>query len=185
MGTAVVLYSLPSFVIAIFVQLLILWINSLGLPWPVTGWGSPWSYTWPDLQYKIFPVLTYAAGSYAYFARLARTTMLEVLRSDYVRTARAKGLHERTVVYRHALRNALLPLITVFGVLLGLLVTGSFFIESIFGIPGIAYLTVNSVSQRNYPVIQATTILLALSMIIGNFIADILYTLVDPRIKLE
>jgi ABC-type dipeptide/oligopeptide/nickel transport system permease component len=89
------------------------------------------------------------------------------------------------VVYSHALRNAIIPLITVIGVLIGLLVTGSFFIEDIFGIQGIARITVNSVFTRNYPVIQATTILIALGVVSGNLIADILYTVVDPRIKFE
>lgn len=185
MGVALVLYALPVFIIAVFVQIVILWINQAGISWPVTGWGTPWHYSLSDIQYKLMPIITYGAAGYAYYARLARTTMLEILRQDYVRTARAKGLRERVVVYRHALRNAVIPLITVFGVLLGLLVTGSFFIENIFGIQGIANITVNSVFARNYPVIQATTILIALGVVIGNLISDILYTIVDPRIKFE
>lgn len=185
MGVALVLYALPVFVIAVFVQIIILWINQAGLSWPVTGWGTPWHYSLSDIQYKLMPIITYGAAGYAYYARLARTAMLEILRQDYVRTARAKGLRERAVVYRHALRNAIIPLITVFGVLLGLLVTGSFFIENIFGIQGIANITVNSVFDRNYPVIQATTILIALGVVVGNLVSDILYTIVDPRIKFE
>lgn len=185
MGVALVLYALPVFIIAVFVQIIILWINQTGMSWPVTGWGTPWHYSLSDIQYKLMPIITYGAAGYAYYARLTRTTMLEILRQDYVRTARAKGLLERAVVYRHALRNAIIPLITVFGVLLGLLVTGSFFIENIFGIQGIANITVNSVFDRNYPVIQATTILIALGVVIGNLISDILYTIVDPRIKFE
>jgi ABC-type dipeptide/oligopeptide/nickel transport system permease component len=185
MSVALVLYALPAFTIAVFVQIIILWVNQAGLSWPVTGWGTPWHYTWSDIQYKLVPVLTYGAAGYAYYARLTRTTMLEILRQDYIRTARAKGLRERAVVYSHALRNAIIPLITVIGVLIGLLVTGSFFIEDIFGIQGIARITVNSVFTRNYPVIQATTILIALGVVFGNLIADILYTVVDPRIKFE
>lgn len=186
MGVALVLYSLPVFVFAVFVQLLVLWVNNtLNIPWPVTGWGTPWQYDWPDLQYKIVPILVYGAAGYGYYARLTRTTLLEVLRQDYVRTARAKGLRERAVVFRHALRNAMIPLVTVIGLLFGLLVTGSFLIEVIFNIQGIAAITVASVFARNYPVIQATTILIAVGVVVGNLLADILYSLVDPRIRVE
>ncbi len=185
MGVALVLYALPVFILAVFVQILLLRINDLGVSWPVTGWGTPWQYSWSDIQYKIVPVLTYAAAGYGYFARLTRTTVLEVLRQDYIRTARAKGLRERVVIYRHALRNAMIPLVTVIGLLIGLLVTGSFFIEIIFNIQGIANITVSSVFLRNYPVIQATTIMIAMGVVLGNLLSDILYTLVDPRIRVE
>jgi ABC-type dipeptide/oligopeptide/nickel transport system permease component len=185
MGVALVLYSLPVFVLAVFVQIILLWVNNTGLAWPVTGWGLPWHYDWTDLQYKIVPVLVYAAAGYGYFARLTRTTLLEVLRQDYVRTARAKGLRERVVIYRHALRNAMIPLVTVIGLLLGLLVTGAFFIEIIFNIQGIANISVNAIFQRNYPVIQATTIMIAIGVVLGNLLADVLYSLVDPRIRVE
>jgi ABC-type dipeptide/oligopeptide/nickel transport system permease component len=185
MGVALILYALPVFILTIFVQILILWVNKAGISWPIIGWGTPWQYGWSDLQYKLAPILTYAAGGYAYYARLTRTTLLEVLRQDYIRTARAKGLREQMVIYRHALRNAIIPLITVIGLLLGLLVTGSFFIEAVFGIPGVARITVNAVFERNYPVIQATTILIAIGVVLGNLFADVLYHLVDPRIKTE
>jgi ABC-type dipeptide/oligopeptide/nickel transport system permease component len=186
MGVALVLYALPPFILAVFVQIILLWMNNtLNVPWPVTGWGTPWAYDWTDLQYKIVPVVVYAAAGYGYFARLTRTTLLEVLRQDYVRTARAKGLRERAVIYRHALRNAMIPLVTVIGLLIGLLVTGSFFIEIIFNIQGIANISVNAVFERNYPVIQATTIMVAMGVVLGNLLADILYSLVDPRIRIE
>jgi ABC-type dipeptide/oligopeptide/nickel transport system permease component len=111
--------------------------------------------------------------------------MLEVLRQDYVRTARAKGLRERAVVYRHAFRNALIPLMTVIGLSIGTLVVGVFFIEQIFNIPGIGSTALTAISDRDYPVIQATTVLGAAAVVVGNLISDILYTLVDPRIKAE
>jgi ABC-type dipeptide/oligopeptide/nickel transport system permease component len=111
--------------------------------------------------------------------------MLEVLRQDYVRTARAKGLHERDVIYRHALRNAMIPLVTVIGLSIGFLVTGAFFIEFIFSIPGIAKITLDSINNLDYPVIQGTTALLAVGVVFGNLISDLLYTVVDPRIKTE
>jgi peptide/nickel transport system permease protein/oligopeptide transport system permease protein len=111
--------------------------------------------------------------------------MLEVLRQDYVRTARAKGLRERAVVYRHALRNALIPLLTVVGLLLGLLVTGAFFIENLFNIPGIGNETIASILDRDYPVIQATVVLLAVGVVLGNMLADIFYSVADPHIKVQ
>ncbi len=129
------------------------------------------------------PILVLAATGAALFARLARNSMLEVLRQDYVRTARAKGMRERTVIYRHAFRNALIPLITIFGLSIGLLVTGAFFVERIFNIPGIAQVSITSINARDYPVMQATVVLLAVAVVIGNLIADILYSVADPRIK--
>jgi ABC-type dipeptide/oligopeptide/nickel transport systems, permease components len=185
MSFALILYALPTFIIAVFAQFIVLYIDKTGIGWPVSGWGDPWQYTWSDIQYKLVPILTYGAAGYAYYARLARTTMLDVLRQDYVRTARAKGLRESVVVYRHALRNAIIPLITVIGILLGLLVTGSFFIETIFNIQGIANITIQAVELRNYPVIQATTIMVAIGVVLGNMVSDILYGIVDPRIKAE
>jgi len=186
MGVALSIYAIPAFVLAVFLQVAIMQIDqATGGTWPVANWGTPWQYSWDDIQHKIGPILILAAAGFAYFARLARTSMLEVLRQDYVRTARAKGMRERVVIYRHALRNALIPLVTVLGLAIGLLVTGVFFIENIFNIPGIAYATVSSISDRDYPVIQATSVLFAVAVVVGNFISDILYTVVDPRIRAE
>ena len=120
-----------------------------------------------------------------YTARLSRTTMLEVLRQDFVRTARSKGLHERRVIYLHTFRNAMIPLITVFGYSFGLIITGAFFTEQIFNIPGIAQASIVSIGQRDYPVIQATTVLLAVAVVFGNALSDILYSVADPRIKVQ
>jgi ABC-type dipeptide/oligopeptide/nickel transport system permease component len=184
MGILLVLYAIPVFVVSVFSQLIIVGIDQhTGGSWPVSGWGNPWQYSWNDIQFKLVPILVFALTGTAYIGRLARTSMLEVLRQDYVRTARAKGLSERIVVYRHALRNALIPLVTVLGISLGLLVTGAFFIEELFNIPGIAQITITSIDARDYPVIQATTVLLAVAVVIGNLISDILYAVVDPRIK--
>ena len=185
MSVMLLIYAIPSFVMAVFVQVFIVWLNNVGVAWPVANWGTPWSYSLNDLQFKIAPILVLAAVGLAFIARLSRTTMLEVLRQDYVRTARAKGLHERAVIYRHALRNAMIPLVTVFGLSLGFLVGGAFFIEQIFNIPGIAGITLNSIGARDYPVIQATTVLLAVTVVMGNLVSDILYSVVDPRIKVE
>jgi ABC-type dipeptide/oligopeptide/nickel transport system permease component len=185
MGIALIFYAVPVFALCVFAQVLIYLLNTkLGTRWPVSNWGEPWRYTWTDIQYKLAPILVYGAAGYAYFARLARTSMLEVLRQDYIRTARAKGLRERIIIYRHALRNAMLPIVTYIGYLIGLLVAGAFFVEHIFNIPGIAQITVQASFNRDYPVIQATVVLIAVGMVIGNLIADILYTVFDPRIKL-
>lgn len=184
MAIALILYAIPVFILAVLFQVVIVWLHlNAGFNWPVSGWGSPWQYSWSDIQSKLGPIIIFAAAGMAYFARLARTSTLEVLRQDYIRTARAKGLIERIVVYRHALRNSLIPIITVLGVSIGFLVAGAFFIENVFNIPGIGYITISSINTRDYPVIQATTVLLAIAVVIGNLISDILYTVVDPRIK--
>ena len=186
MGVTLTIYAMPAFVLTVFLQVAIVRIDqATGVTWPVSNWGTPWQYSLDDIQHKLGPILVLAAAGFGYFSRLARTSMVEVLRQDYVRTARAKGLRERVVIYRHALRNALIPLVTVLGLSIGLLVTGAFFIENIFNIPGIAYATISSISDRDYPVIQATSVLFAVAVGVGNFISDILYTVVDPRIRAE
>jgi ABC-type dipeptide/oligopeptide/nickel transport system permease component len=185
MGAMLTVYAMPTFVAAVFFQVIVVWIDQhTGATWPVSNWGIPWQYSLSDLSFKLGPIFVFALGGMAYFARLSRTSMLEVLRQDYVRTARAKGLVERSVVFRHALRNAMIPLLTVVGLALGTLITGAFFIENIFNIPGIGYETIQSINDRDYPVIQATVVLLAVGVVIGNLLADIFYTVADPRIKI-
>jgi ABC-type dipeptide/oligopeptide/nickel transport system permease component len=184
MAIVLIMYSLPVFVFAVFFQVIIVEIDThIGANWPVANWGDPWQYTWSDIQFKLGPIVILALAGLAYLTRLTRTSMLEVLRQDFVRTARAKGLRERAVIYRHALRNALIPLVTILGLSLGLIVTGTFFLEDIFNIPGIGEATLQATQYRDYPVIQATVVLLAVAVVLGNLISDILYTLVDPRIK--
>jgi ABC-type dipeptide/oligopeptide/nickel transport system permease component len=184
MSIVLVMYALPVFVFAVFFQLIVVEIDThTGAGWPVANWGNPWQYDWADLQFKIGPIVILALAGLAYLTRLSKTSMLEVLRQDFVRTARAKGLRERVVIYRHALRNAMIPLVTILGLSLGLIVTGTFFLEDIFNIPGIGAATLAATQYRDYPVIQATVVLLAVAVVIGNLISDILYTLVDPRIK--
>ena len=186
MGSSIILYALPGFVLAVFIRFAIAQIDqATGAGWPPTGWGNPWQYTWPDIQAKLAPILVFAIGGVGYIARLTRTSMLEVLRQDYIRTARAKGLSERIVIYRHALRNALVPLVTTIGYSLGFIVTGAFFIETIFNLPGLGSVTINAVNSRDYPVIQATVVLLTIAIVLGNLLSDILYMVIDPRIKAE
>jgi len=184
-GTLLLAYTVPTFILCVFAQVFLVWLDQqTGIGWPIAGWGAAWQYDWTDLQYKIVPVLILSLGGIAYIARFTRSNLLEVIDQDYIRTARAKGLSERAVIYRHALRNALIPLVTLLGLSVGLLVTGAFFIEFIFSIPGIANITIRSVVAYDYPVIQATAILLALGVVVGNFLSDLLYSLVDPRIQL-
>ncbi len=186
MTVSLILYSLPSFILAIFFQVIVVYLDKLtSSHWPVAGWGTAWQYTPTDIAYKLGPILVFAAVGFAFIARLTRTTMLEVLRQDYVRTARAKGLKEQAVNYRHAFRNALIPLVTVFGTSLAALVGGVFFIEFIFNIPGIGQIALNSINDRDYTVIQATGVIFAIAVVLGNLIADLLYSVVDPRIKVE
>lgn len=176
MGVMLGLYSVPSFVIIPVLWAIDLALYNAHLPsLPVAGWGAP--------QQVILPVLVLSAANVGFIARLMRNSVLEVLRQDFTRTARAKGLPESRVISKHVLRNALLPLLTVLGPSTAFLVTGAFVVENLFAIPGIGYLSVQSIGQRDYPVIQATTILLALAVVIMNLVTDIAYTVADPRVR--
>ena len=164
--------SVPSFWIA----LLMIWFFSIKLGWlPVAGSGS-----WKHL---VMPILTLSLPSVATKSRLTRSAMLEALGQDYIRTGRAKGLRERRVVLTDALRNALLPVLTIIGLQFGALLGGAFITEVIFGWPGVGQLAVNSILQRDFPVVQGTVLLVTVSFIVTNLIVDILYAWVDPRIR--
>jgi ABC-type dipeptide/oligopeptide/nickel transport system permease component len=165
--------SLPAFVLGP----LLIYVFALQLGWlPVARWGTPEAY--------LLPAVTLAARPAALLARITRAGMLEVMRQDYIRTAHAKGLARATVVLRHALRNALLPTLTVGGSAFGYLLGGSFVVERLFNVPGIGYLSLDAVSQRDYPVIQATTLLLGAGFVMVNLLVDLLYAVVDPRIRI-
>ncbi len=185
------LYSLPSFWVAV----LLIMLFGGGEFWdvfPVYGISSIGSETmgllpWliDRMWHMVLPVVCLTYGGLAYLSRLTRAAMLEVIREDYVRTARAKGLSERVVIFKHAFRNALLPLITLLAFLLPSMFGGSVIIESIFSVPGMGQLGFESVLSRDYPVIMAITAISALLTLIGLLISDILYAALDPRIKLE
>jgi ABC-type dipeptide/oligopeptide/nickel transport system permease component len=121
----------------------------------------------------------------AIIARLTRATLLQVIREDYIRTARAKGLSERVIIVRHALKNSLIPVITVLGPLFAALVTGTFVTETIFGIPGMGRYFVTSITNRDYPVIMGTILLYAFLLVIANLVVDLVYAWLDPRIRYE
>jgi ABC-type dipeptide/oligopeptide/nickel transport system permease component len=174
---ALALYSIPSFVLIPLIWMLNLALFRAGYPnLPQAGWGGP--------SHIVLPVLVLAAANVGYITQLTRSSMLEVLRDDYVRTARAKGLLERTVIVRHVLRNAILPLITLLGPMTAYLATGAFVVEVLFNIPGIGRIAVEAVGRRDYPVIQGTTVILGIAVVFMNLISDLLYHVFDPRISL-
>jgi peptide/nickel transport system permease protein len=137
------------------------------------------------IWHLVLPVFCLSYGGWAYLSRLMKAELLEVIREDYIRTARAKGLEERIVIMKHALRNALLPLITLLAYLLPSLFGGSVIIESIFSIPGMGQLGFEAVLSRDYPVIMALTTISAILTLIGLILSDVLYAVFDPRIKLQ
>jgi oligopeptide transport system permease protein len=166
--------ALPTFLVA---PLLILFFSMK------MGWLPP--ALWDGPAYYILPVLVLGVRPAAVIARLTRASVLEVIRSDYIRTARAKGLNERTVLFKHVLKNSLIPVLTFSGPLAAGVITGSFVVEAIFAIPGMGKHLVNSVSNRDYPLILGTTFVFAAVLVIANLIVDILYAYFDPRIKLS
>lgn len=142
---------------------------------PISGWGTP--------EQVIMPAIALGFAQSAIIARLTRASLLQVLNEDYIRTARAKGMRERRVITLHALKNALIPVATVLGPLAAALVTGSFVTETIFAIPGIGRFFVDSIGNRDYPVIMGTTLLYAFFLVIANFLVDVTYAWLDPRIR--
>jgi len=136
-----------------------------------------------EVRGMVLPVLTLGTGSAAFLARLVRAAMLEVLNSDYVRTARAKGVHEQIVILKHALRNALIPILTVAGFQIGGLLGGAVITESIFGLPGMGTLSINAIHNRDYSLIQGSTLFIVVAYLFVNLLVDISYAYVDPRIR--
>ncbi len=178
MSLMLILYAVPSFVLIPVLRWIDYQFYLQGLPsLPVAGWGRP--------EHWIMPVIVLAAASMGYMARLTRSSMLDVLRADYVRTAVAKGLTNRRVRWTHAFRNALLPIVTVVGPSVAFLVTGAFVVENLFAIPGIGFLAVQAISQRDYPVIQSTTVILAVAVVVMNLVTDLFYLVLDPRVTVQ
>lgn len=172
MTGALIGISMPTFWFA----LILLYFFGYRLGWfPISGYGT--------LGHLVLPVITVGLTDAAVTARMVRSSMLEVIGADYVRTARAKGVHENLVMGKHALKNALIPVITLLGMRVGWIFGGSVILETVFSIPGIGRLIVDGIFSRDYPVVQGSILVLAASVLIGNLIADILYAAVDPRIK--
>ena len=171
--------STPSFVLGI----LLIVVFAVQLGWlPVFGWEKAW-WLFPNWKQAILPTITLGALPAAYIARITRASVLEVLQQDYVRTARAKGLHERIVLGRHVLKNAVVPILTVSGPIAASLVTGSFIVETVFAIPGLGKQFVASVFQRDYGMIMGTTIFYAAIIAVANLVVDMVYVAVNPRIR--
>jgi peptide/nickel transport system permease protein len=174
MALALVGVSMPNFWQGIMMVLLF----SILLRWfPSSGYGT--------FAHLIMPALTIGTSSAATITRMTRSSMLEVVRQDYIRTARAKGLSERVVIMRHALKNALIPIVTVIGLQFGYLLGGAVLTETIFSWPGVGRLMVDAIRQRDYPVVQGGVLLLALTFSVVNLFVDVLYAYIDPRIKAQ
>jgi ABC-type dipeptide/oligopeptide/nickel transport system permease component len=174
MGVAIFGVSVPNIVLG---PLLIM-VFALGLGWfPVAGWGTP--------AKMIMPAFALGTGSAAVIARLTRASMLQVIREDYIRTARAKGLNERLVMVRHALKNAFIPVATILGPLFAALVTGTFVVEQIFAIPGMGRYFITSITNRDYPVVMGTILLYAAVLVLANLAVDVTYAFLDPRIRYQ
>jgi peptide/nickel transport system permease protein/oligopeptide transport system permease protein len=175
LGVSMPIFWLGLMLMILFAVLLPQWLGLSGPILPPTG-----SSTW---QHMVMPVTALAANSMAIQARMTRACMMEVLRQDYIRTARAKGQHERWVIYRHALRNAMLPIITIVGLQFGTLLGGAVITETVFSWPGIGRLLVDSIGYRDYPVIQGTVLIIAVGFVLTNLLVDVLYAYFDPRIQ--
>src|SRR6266702_315029 len=180
MAFAVFAFSLPVFVVGYVLA----YVFALELEWlPVQGYTPLAAGLWPWLQNLILPALALGSVYIALIARITRASMLEVLQQDYVRTARAKGLGQPNILFVHALKNAAVPIVTVIGIGIALLIGGAVVTESVFAIPGLGRLTIDAILRRDYPVIQGIVLLFSFLYVLVNLMVDVTYTLVDPRIR--
>ena len=166
--------SMPNFWLGL---MLIYWFSIQWGLFPTSGWG-----TWQQI---VLPAITMGTAGAAMIARMTRSSMLEVIGQDYIRTARAKGVKERYVIYKHALRNALIPVVTVIGLQFGSFLSGAILTETVFAVNGMGRLVVDAIAARDYPVVQGTIIVLALTFVCVNFIVDIMYRVLNKRIELH
>ncbi len=179
MLVAMVGISMPTF----WLGLNLIWIFGVKLGWlPVAGYVPITDGIWDNLKYMIMPAFTLGAAQAALLARMTRSMMLEVLGEDYVRTARAKGAQERTVIIGHALRNALIPLVTVIGLSFAVLMGGAVVTEQVFNIPGVGRLLIQAVLRRDFPLVQGIVLVIAFLYVIINLLVDVLYVYLDPRL---
>jgi peptide/nickel transport system permease protein len=180
-------FATPDFWLALLLQILfgvqLGWLPISGLRLPVWEYLPFWKQQWDFLSHLLLPILVATFGGLAGFSRYMRQSMLEVVRQDYIQAARAKGLAEHVVIGKHALRNALLPIVTVLGLSLPGLIGGSVIVESIFAIPGMGQLMVQAVFERDYPVIMGNLVIVSTLTLFANLVADLTYSLVDPRIR--
>jgi len=180
MGFAVFGFSLPVFVVGYVLA----YVFALELEWlPVQGYTPLDQGFWPWLQNLILPAIALGCVYIALVARITRAAMLEVLQQDYIRTAKAKGLGQGGILFIHALKNAAVPIVTVIGIGIALLIGGAVVTESVFAIPGLGRLTIDAILRRDYPVIQGIVLLFSFVYVLVNLMIDVTYTLVDPRIR--
>jgi peptide/nickel transport system permease protein len=173
--------SIPNF----WLGALLILVFSVNLQWlPVAGLSDPW-FTVEGMKQLILPAITLGTGSAAMIARMVRSSMLEVVRADYVRTARAKGVKERNVIWIHTLKNAMIPVITVIGLNFGALLGGTIITEKVFAINGVGRLMIDAIAARDFPMVQGSVLLVATLFVLVNLIVDIVYTYIDPRIKMQ
>lgn len=173
--------SIPNFWLGMLLMQLV------GLHWPIlppSGFGGS-IFTAEGLRYALLPAITIGISGAGGLARYTRSSMLDVLNEDYVRTARSKGLSERLVVYKHALRNALIPIITLLGLSFGSMLSGAVIVETVFGWPGVGRYLVTGISNRDFPVVQGAVLVIAVGFVLANLITDLVYGLVDPRIRYD
>lgn len=179
-GFAMLGASIPSF----WFGLVLMQIFAVSMGWfPVSGYGDPGATLLERVHYLVLPSVVLGVLNSALIIRFTRASMLDVLGEDYVRTARAKGLSENIVVLKHALRNALVPIVTVLGLTVALMIGGAVVTETVFGLPGVGNLVVSAVLRRDYPVIQGALLVIAMIYVVINFLTDLLYMVVDPRVK--
>jgi peptide/nickel transport system permease protein len=172
--------SVPNFWLATMLLL----VTSLFLRWqPSPIWVSFFDNPWANIQIMILPVLSLSIAQIAVVMRMMRSTMLEVLGRDYIRTALAKGLSEAVTLARHALKNAFIPVVTVMGVQVGLLLSGAVVIEQIYGLPGIGWMILNGIYQRDYTLVQGGVLFVAVAFVLVNLVVDLFYAYLDPRIR--
>lgn len=182
MGVTLIGLAIPNFLLG----LLLIIILAVNLQWlPVAGYKPLSAGLWNHLKFLIMPAIALGTAQAALIARMTRASMLEALSANYVKTARSKGLRERVVIYKHTLRNAFIPILTVLGQTFGTLIAGAVVTETVFNIPGIGQLIINSVERRDYAVIQGTILFITVSYVMINLIVDLLYGVVDPRVRLN
>ena len=181
MGISLLGISIPSFLLGLFLILLV----GVELKWlPVAGYKPLNDGLWNHIKYLILPAIALGSMQAALIARMTRSSMLDVLNANYIKTARSKGVKESFIVIKHTLRNAFIPILTIIGHTFGTLVAGAAVVETVFNIPGIGQLIINSVERRDFAVIQGSVLLIAVSYVLINLVIDLLYGVIDPRVRL-
>jgi peptide/nickel transport system permease protein len=180
MGFAIFVYSMPSF----WKGIVLIWVFSVSLRWfPAVGYVHPWEDVWNGLWKLVLPAVTLGTFFSGLVARIIRSSLLEVLDKDYIKAARARGVWQAALVYRHAFANALIPVVTVIGLQFGALLGGAVLTETVFGIPGLGRLTVAAILNRDYAVVQGAILVGVFAVVVVNLVVDLAYGFLDPRIR--